>query len=173
MNYEFYDDMSMEDLMPFNNTVNDFNNEYSNFINNSSSNNYTGFDVLEGSTNYVNGKNNLNLYNPYEGYLRGNAYKDEYKPYKNYKVAKLNINSEKEEMMINIGQYSFMMHDLNLYLDVHPNDIDALNKFNEYRNKVNELITNYEGKYGPISVKGNILNNVPFAWEEKNWPWVK
>ena len=177
MNYDFYDDVNVIDnLMPFNNMgnnlVNDYNNGYNNFANNS--NNYTGFDVLGGSTNpnYQNGKNNLNLFNTYEGYLKGNAFKDEYKPYKDYKVAKLNINSEKEEMMINISEYSFMMHDINLYLDVHPDDSEALNKFTEYRNKLNELITNYERKYGPIGVKGNISNQTPFAWEANNWPWV-
>ncbi len=158
MNYEFYDDMNIQNFMPLNN----MNSEYNN-----------GFNNLEESNGYNYQNNtNLNLYNSYEGYLKGNAFKDEYKPYKDYKVMKLNINSEKEEMMINIGEYSFMMHDLNLYLDVHPNDLKALNKFNEYRNKVNELITNYERKYGPMCVKGNIDNVIPFAWDN-NWPWVK
>ena len=169
MNYEFLDNLSMSNN---GNMVNEFDSFMDSNMNN---NGYTGFDVLGGSTNinYQNGKSNLNLFNPYEGYLKGNAFKDEYKPYKDYKVAKININSEKEEMLIGISEYSFMMHDLNLYLDIHPDDIDALNKFSMYREKTNELITNYERKYGPISVKGNVSNEIPFAWEEKNWPWVK
>ena len=168
MNYEFLDNLSMSEN---GNMV----NEYDSFMNSNMNNNgYTGFDVLGGSTNmnYQNGKNNLNLFNPYEGYLKGNAFKDEYKPYKDYKVAKLNINSEKEELLIAIGESSFMMHDLNLYLDVHPDDMDALNKFSMYREKTNNLITNYERKYGPLCVKGDIQSNIPFAWEN-NWPWVK
>ena len=148
MNYDFYDDMSIiNGYMPYNNIPN--NNEI----------------------NY-NSSDNLNLFNPYEGYLKGNAFKDEYRPYKNYKVAKLNINSEKEEMMVNIGEYSFIMHDLNLYLDVHPNDTEALKKFSEYRNKVNDLITNYERKYGSLSVKGNVSTSTPFNWEASKWTWV-
>ena len=169
MNYEFLDNLSMSEN---GNMV----NEYDAFMNSNMNNNgYTGFDVLGGSTNmnYQNGKNNLNLFNPYEGYLKGNAFKDEYKPYKDYKVAKLNINSEKEELLIAIGESSFMMHDLNLYLDVHPNDLDALNKFSMYREKTNKLITDYERKYGPIGVKGDVSNNAPFTWETSNWPWVK
>lgn len=165
MNYEFLDNVSMSDN---GNVVNEFDA----FINN---NPYNGFDVLNGNANmnYQNNKSNINLFNPYEGYLKGNAFKDEYKPYKNYKVAKLNINSEKEEMLIAIGECSFMMHDLNLYLDVHPDDMEALNKFSMYREKTNELITNYERKYGPICVKGEIPNKIPFAWQNNNWPWVK
>lgn len=144
MNYDFYDDMSMiNGYMPFNN----FN-----------------------PNNPIN-DNNLVLFNPYEGYLKGNAFKDEYIPYKNYKALKLNINNEKDELMVNIGEYSFMMHDLNLYLDTHPNDNEALIKFSEYRNMVNDLITKYERKYGPITIKGDNNNTTPFNWTN-NWPWV-
>ena len=179
MNYEFYDEASMmNNMMPFNGKMIDevdmFESQNNfNPINNFDPN-YHGFDVLGGSTspNYQNGKNNLNLFNPYEGYLKGNAFKDEYKPYKNYKVAKLNINNEKEEMLVNIGEYSFMMHDINLYLDVHPNDEEALRKFTEYRNIANDLITKYERKYGPLCVKGISNDKTPFAWENGKWPWV-
>ena len=82
------------------------------------------------------------------------------------------VNNEKDELLINIGEYSFMMHDINLYLDVHPNDQEALNKFREYRNKLNGLITNYERKYGPMCVKST-LGSVPFKWVNQSWPWVK
>ena len=124
MNYDFYDDMSMiNGYMP----INDLNNPNYNNLNNN-----------------FNSNNSLNLFNPYEGYLKGNAFKDQYIPYKNYKALKLNINNEKDELMVNIGEYSFMMHDLNLYLDTHPNDSEALKRFSEYRNTVNDLITKYK-----------------------------
>ena len=154
MNYDFYDINLPNDLMPYDNI-----------------NNYSQNDLVYNNMNNYS-QNNLELFNPYEGYLKGNAFKDEYKPFKNYKVAKINITNEKEEMLLNIGQYSFMMHDINLYLDVHPNDSRALNMFIDYRNKVNELITKYERKYGPLSVKGAIDNNTPFSWEDTKWPWV-
>ena len=177
MNYDFLDDISMiNNPMPFNNTSDNaiFFEKQNNFnaMTNVNSD-YNGFEVLGGSTNpnYQNGKNNLNLFNPYEGYLKGNAFKDEYKPYKDYKVAKLNINSEKEEMLVNIGQYSFMMHDLNLYLDVHSNDREALEKFTEYRNRTNNLINMYERKYGPLCVLGDSNNTTPFNWVTSKWPW--
>ena len=63
-----------------------------------------------------------------------------------------------------------MMHDMNLYLDIYPNDREALDKFNEYRNKANELITKYERKYGPLMVKSSDTDN-SFNWVSK-WPWV-
>ena len=135
--------------------------------------NYDFYDDMSVINGYMpfNNTNKLNLFNPYEGYLRGNGFKDEYIPYKNYLPIKPKINSEKEEMLVNIGQYSFMAHEMNLYLDVYPNNQEALNKFSEYRNKVNELITKYERKYGPLTVKGDTLDKTPFNWLN-TWPWV-
>ena len=130
---------------------------------------YDDMSIINGYIN-TNSQNGVNLYSPYEGFLKGNAFKDLYVPYKKYNVAKININSEKEEMLFNISEYCFIMHDLNLYLDVFPNDADALNKFNEYRNKSNELIKNYERKYGPLMVS-NSDGNKSFNWISK-WPWV-
>ena len=130
--------------------------------------NYEFYDDMSVLHGYMP-SSSLNLFNPYEGYLKGNAFRDEYVPYKNYNVAKVNFNSEQEEMLFNIGEYSFMMHDLNLYLDVHPNNMEALNKFNEYRNKLMELTLNYERKYGPLCVSKT--SDKSFNWIEK-WPWV-
>ena len=128
---------------------------------------YDDMSMLNGYMTY----NKLNLFNPLEGYLKGNAFKDEYIPYKNYQVLKPNINNEKEEMLTNILEYSFMAHDMNLYLDVFSNDQEALNKFNEYRNKTNELIKKYERKYGPLRVNSDVNDNMSFNWVN-NWPWV-
>ena len=163
MNYEFLDNAK---IIPDENMVNNFNAYANNDLGN---NQFNGLDIT--NNGYLNDKNNIDLFNPYEGYLKGNAFKNEYKPYKDYKVAKLNINSEKEEMLIAIGECSFMMHDLNLYLDVHPEDMDALNKFSMYREKTNQLITNYERKYGPLTVKSEVDNTTSFNWLS-NWPWV-
>ena len=127
---------------------------------------YDDMNVYE----YMPITNNLDLFNPYEGYLKGNAFRNEYIPYKDYKVAKIKINSEQEEMLFNIREYSFMMHDMNLYLDIHPDDKEALNKFNEYRTKANELIMKYERKYGPLMVSQSDVNQ-SFNWVPK-WPWV-
>jgi spore coat protein JB len=131
---------------------------------------YDDMNVINGYMPYMNNQNNLDLYSPYEGFLRGNAFRDQYIPYKNYRVAKINFNSEQEEMLFNISEYHFMMHEMNLYLDIYPEDKEARDKFNEYRNKVNELITKYERKYGPLCVTSSD-DTKSFDWV-KNWPWV-
>ncbi len=119
---------------------------------------------------YMPSTSNLNFFNAYEGFLAGNAFKNEYVPYKDYKIYRTQINSEKEELLFNILEYGFMMHDMNLYLDVFPNNQDVLTKFNEYRERLNELVTKYERKYGPLCVTSSD-NTKSFDWVT-NWPWV-
>ena len=131
--------------------------------------NYEFYEDMNNMNVSFNSKS-MDLFNPYEGFLCGNALKNEYIPYKNYNPSKIKINSEKEEMLFNISEYYLMMHDINLYLDIYPNDSFALNKFNEYRNKVEELTKKYERKYGPLVVSASDTNNY-FNWV-LGWPWV-
>ena len=134
--------------------------------------NYDFYDDMSVLNNYMPyNTSKLDLFNTYEGYLKGNAFRNEYIPYKNYQVIKPSISSEKEEMLTNISEYSFMAHDLNLYLDIYPNNKEALEKFIQYRNKTNELITKYERKYGPLTISGDVNINTPFNWVN-SWPWV-
>lgn len=128
------------------------------------------------STGNMNNQQNsyntqLNLYNPYQGYVRGNLFKNLYQEYKNYSPIKLNINSEKMEMLVNIGQMGFAAHELNLYLDNYPNDRDALNLFNKYSKMTLELVKKYESKYGPLMVSNYLDSHIPFKWESEKWPW--
>ena len=114
--------------------------------------------------------NSLDLFSPYEGYIKGNLFKNLYQEYKNYRPSRLNVNSEKMEMLVNIGQMGFASHELNLYLDNYPNNRKALELFNKYSNMTNKLIKEYENKYGPLTV-GGINEYVPFNWENEKWPW--
>lgn len=172
MKFDFYDDMSMyNNFMPY--EVEELNNMPTNFktSTNKMTQNMDNFNM--NNFNMNNQNNSLNLFSPYEGYIRGNGFRDQYVPYKNYQPAKLNFASERDEMMANIGQYSFMAHEMNLWLDTHPEDREALRKFHEFRDKANELIKDYERKYGPLSVSGDVSEQTPFNWVTTKWPWVK
>ena len=70
-----------------------------------------------------------------EGFLRGNMFADLYKPYKNYTYKKINPKNRKEELLLEIMELSFAINDLNLYLDLHPDDTRLLEKFNAYVEK--------------------------------------
>lgn len=117
-----------------------------------------------------NSDRQLSLYSPEEGFQRGNLFPELYTPYKNYQPAVLKPNDEKARLLLEISEYSFAAHELNLYLDLHPNDNSMLTLFNDYRRKTDELINEYEKNYGPITLSSSDLVKAPFAWEEDTWP---
>lgn len=131
-------------------------------------NNYKYYDYLY--RNNMN-MNNQNLYNPKEGFIKGNMFTNLYSEYKNYKPQMLNPKSEQERMLYELDSISFAAHELNLYLDMHPEDQSMVTLFNDYRRKLEELTKNYESMYGPLTVNSNEMENKTFSWVNTTWPW--
>ena len=129
-------------------------------------NNYNYYDYL-----HRNNMNNQNLYNPKEGFEKGNIFSNLYDEYKNYKAEKLNPTNDQEKRMYEIQAISFVAHDLNLYLDMYPEDQSMVVLFNDYRRKLENLIKEYENIYGPMTVDSNEMENNKFAWVNSSWPW--
>ena len=111
--------------------------------------------------------NNVNLFNPKEGFEKGNMFENTYSGYKNYKPQELRPSSEEEKLLYSIQTICFAAHDLNLYLDMHPEDQSMITLFNDYLKKEEELIKEYESKYGPMTVKEGSMNK----WVTNKWPW--
>ena len=129
-------------------------------------NNYKYYDYL-----YRNNMNNQNLFNPQEGFFKGNMFSNLYSGYKSYKPKELVVRTEQERMLYEIDSISFAAHDLNLYLDLHPEDQSMVTLFNDYRKKLEELTKTYESMYGPLSVNSNEMENKTFSWTNSPWPW--
>ena len=81
--------------------------------------------------------------------------------------------NEQAELLTYVDMFTFAMIELNLYLDVYPNDKEALKLFNEYRMQADEYTKKYESKYGPLLLTSNSLNSFPWAWNNAPWPWEK
>ena len=64
------------------------------------------------------------------------------------------------------------MKDMNLYLDVYPNDKKILNSFHDYRKKYESLKKQYENEYGPLCMS-NVVNTDKWTWISNPWPWDK
>lgn len=115
--------------------------------------------------------NRDNLFNPTDGFDKGNMFTNLYEQYKNFTPSKPKITNEQEKLLYDLQAICFAAHDLNLYLDIHPEDQSMLMLFNDYRKKANELTMEYEKKYGPITVSSNQMNSNIFDWENSPWPW--
>jgi len=110
------------------------------------------------------------LETPYEGYIKGNMFKNLYVPYKNFKPYRLVPNNEQAEMLLNINQLQFAAHEIRLYLDNFPNDSDMIRKFNEYTRMYNDAVNRYQNMYGPIMSNALSDENL-FSWVVTSWPW--
>ena len=136
------------------------------------------FDIFDNSNN--NGNNNYGKFNKEnnsgklvsvdEGFMRGNMFKDEYKPYKNYNYSKIMPGSKQEEMLLEIMEDCFAIVDLNLYLDLHPNDTGMLEKFRELVESSVKKEMEYVKIYGPLELIDSDSNNT-FEWINNPWPW--
>lgn len=65
----------------------------------------------------------------------------------------------------------FVIVELNLYLDTHPNDIEAIKQFNEFTKKSMKLKTQFEERFGPLTNFGRSYVKYPFNWIDTPWPW--
>ena len=113
---------------------------------------------------------NNELYSPFEGYIKGNIFKNLYNKYRNYSPVQLVPRNEHEEALLNLDQMGFAMHEMNLLLDVYPNDRNAMENYIKFRNNYNILLNDYQKKYGSFNVNSEHLNTIPFGWTYEPWP---
>lgn len=79
----------------------------------------------------------------------------------------------KKDLLRKIQELEFATIDLNLFLDTHPKNIDALKAFNDLSLKTQKLKKIYEAKFGPLTNFGYDQSNSPWAWVDEPWPWEK
>ena len=135
-------------------------------------NNYVNYDWYRNNSymnrNQLNDKSNL--FNPKEGFEKGNLFENLYSEYKNYQSFKLNPKNEREKKLYELSAICFAAHELNLYLDLHPEDRSMVMLFNDYTKQYNRLVEEYERMFGPLSINTEEMNKT-FTWESDEWPW--
>lgn len=128
------------------------------------------FDNMD-KYNFQNSYNKKKYYDVNEGFLKGNMFVKEYKPYKNYQIKSLKTTSEQDGLLKKLMAYNFAFNDLNLYLDIYPEDKEALELFKKYVEEYKKLRKEYASMYGPISLMQDKYEN--YEWLKNPWPWEK
>jgi len=118
-----------------------------------------------------NFQNQNELYDPYNGLIRGNLFKELYDPYISEEPYEIKPMNDQAKMLTKLDSLGFAMVDLNLYLDVYPNDKEKINLYNQYKREKEILLKEYENKYGPITTTSDSLNSYPWSWNDMPWPW--
>ena len=111
----------------------------------------------------------LEIVGPKEAFDRGNLFENYFWPYKY--VANVKADNERQSLMNKVQEYCFSAHELNLYLDLHPDDMQAIGLFNQYTEMADKYTKEYEMKYGPITV--GITEKYPWQWMNSPWPWER
>ena len=101
----------------------------------------------------------------FENSLRyGNSFENEYIPFRNYVPSLPEYKTNKAELMLKIMMLTHVGQDLKLYLDVYPKDRDLQKKFREISMSTNELVRQYEEKFGPLFAGNSLNENGIFSW---------
>ena len=78
--------------------------------------------------------------------------------------------AEREKLLCKVRELAFTVHELNLFLDSHPDNRMALRCFRKYNEELKKMTAMYEEAYGPLTV-GAESNCESWSWIKRPWPW--
>lgn len=91
---------------------------------------------------------------------------------------------DRNQLLQQINEASFVVNDLNLYLDTHPLDQEALDAFGQAMNQRKQLLESYAKEYEPLTMncvcpdtnnKTETKTKYPgkrhFTWSDGPLPW--
>lgn len=79
--------------------------------------------------------------------------------------------SNRYKMLRKIQELEFAAVDLNLYLDNHPHNQQALADYNCITQNLMDMKKQYEMAYGPLTNFGYSQSKAPWGWVSEPWPW--
>lgn len=131
------------------------------------------FEYFNLPKNYMNEYQDMNrpsnLNDPQTGLMLGNTYKDEYRPYKNYKEKRIVPANEREKMLLKIQELDFAINDLALKLDVNPNDQELYNMFKDYALELKKWCDKYSQEFEVLELIKDVKGR--YTWIKNPWPW--
>lgn len=81
-------------------------------------------------------------------------------------------NEMNQEQLLNwISMTKFACVDATLYLDTHPDDLEAIRYFQEHIRLYNEAVKEYAKKYGPLTIAHAHHCDTYWDWVNQPWPW--
>ncbi len=84
----------------------------------------------------------------------------------------VNYSMSREQLLLKLTALDFMAVDLHLYLDTHPNDKEALAKYNATIQEAEPLRDEYQKRYGPL-YSYRSPSKYPWQWVKGDWPSLK
>ncbi len=76
----------------------------------------------------------------------------------------------RDELLKAITAMDFYAVDMALYLNTHPDDSEALARYNAVVGEANTLRSQYENQFGPM-YSFRSTSPSPWQWMNDPWPW--
>lgn len=70
-----------------------------------------------------------------------------------------------------LQKVDFVLVELTLYLDTHPNDLQAIQQYNQLAQVRRGIADAFQRKYGPLMPFGHSFTRFPWQWVQTPWPW--
>ncbi|MBX5435994.1 MAG: spore coat protein CotJB [Alicyclobacillaceae bacterium] len=81
------------------------------------------------------------------------------------------IPKEYYQYLTELQSVDFVLVELTLYLDTHPDDAQALHQFTQFQRRKQVLTQQFETLFGPLHEFGNSPAGRGWSWAEGPWPW--
>lgn len=75
------------------------------------------------------------------------------------------------ELMCRLQETDFVLVELTLYLDTHPDDLRAIQQFNQMALARQQIAAEFEQQFGPLLQFGHSFSRYPWDWKDSPWPW--
>ncbi len=79
--------------------------------------------------------------------------------------------NQREQLLWQVQTAGFAVYELNLYLDTHPCDAEALEAMKKYREQLEKCTNEYEATYGPLTAKSPYALCDRWKWTDAPMPW--
>ena len=77
----------------------------------------------------------------------------------------------RENLLNRLTMLDFMAVDMQLFLDTHPDDTNAIAKYNSIIREADNLRAQYEKSVGPLFSFRSYSPTENFQWVDNPWPW--
>lgn len=104
-------------------------------------------------------------YDPRKALVRGTLFPGLDLPF----MGMVNKNEKPVTPLTELQTMAFMIQELALYLDTHPQDKEALAVYRSFQNMYHDAVITYEKECGPLTHLGR--GEGPYQWLDDPWPW--
>jgi len=80
-------------------------------------------------------------------------------------------NHNRDDLLYKLTALDFMLVDLALFLNTHPDEREAVDEYNKVVNEADRIRAVYENHFGPLCSYRSKNQAPTWIWSDDPWPW--